>query len=114
MYNFKIEVNKQMISVDKNTADVKWAIGINRIMLNILGLLADTNDTLRRKILSNLQTFIFVFLIFFWSIFPQVLALIKVWGNMTLMFDNMVISIPMSISGLKLIIAWHNKKGYKS
>nr|QNL15006.1 olfactory receptor 62 [Aulacocentrum confusum] len=38
-------------------------------------------------------------------------ALIKVWGNLTLMADNLIISMPIMISELTLLVPWLNKKG---
>ncbi|XP_018399010.1 PREDICTED: odorant receptor Or2-like [Cyphomyrmex costatus] len=44
------------------------------------------------------------------SVIPGILALLRVWGDMVAMADNMQIGLPFSVTVLKFIIMWFHKK----
>ncbi|XP_044583325.1 odorant receptor 43a-like isoform X1 [Cotesia glomerata] len=90
--------------------DVKWAVGLNRAVLKILGVWYYDNQSQWQTITSNFQTFIFVTGIFSFVTFPQTLALIKVWGDLTLIVDNLIVNLPITTCELKIFILWWHKK----
>ncbi|KAL0113211.1 hypothetical protein PUN28_012409 [Cardiocondyla obscurior] len=46
----------------------------------------------------------------FSSVVPGLVALLRVWGDMMAMADNMQIGLPFSVTVLKFIIMWFHKK----
>ncbi|KAG5334010.1 OR4 protein, partial [Acromyrmex charruanus] len=44
------------------------------------------------------------------AVIPGILALLRVWGDMVAMADNMQIGLPFSVTVLKFIIMWFHKK----
>lgn len=91
--------------------DLKWAVGLNRTVLKILGLWYYNNQTRWQTLTFNVQTFIFVIGIFTFVTFPQTLALIKIWGDLTLIVDNLIVNLPITTCELKIFILWWHKKG---
>ncbi|XP_025161024.1 odorant receptor Or2 [Harpegnathos saltator] len=89
--------------------DLEWAIGLNRRMLKIVGLWPlenkDTNVALLSKLqlLFNVATLIFVLIPALWS-------LIRVWGDMMLMIDNLQYTLPLLITALKVSILWSKRE----
>nr|QNL14979.1 olfactory receptor 35 [Aulacocentrum confusum] len=63
-----------------------------------------------KKIGCNIQILIIGITIFVLTTIPQDIALIKVWGNLTLMADNLIISMPIMIRELTLFVPWLHKK----
>ncbi|XP_053593907.1 odorant receptor 43a-like [Microplitis demolitor] len=90
--------------------DLKWAVGLNRTVLKILGLWYYNNQTRWQTLTFNVQTFIFVIGIFTFVTFPQTLALIKIWGDLTLIVDNLIVNLPITTCELKIFILWWHKK----
>ncbi|XP_019698115.1 odorant receptor 43a [Harpegnathos saltator] len=90
--------------------DLEWAIGLNRFMLKIIGLWPPDNRDPREaiksrfRLLYNLITLLFVLAI------PSLASLIRVWGNMILMIDNLIYSLPISIAVFKVCIFWYKQE----
>ncbi|XP_019695886.1 uncharacterized protein LOC105180800 isoform X1 [Harpegnathos saltator] len=90
--------------------DFEWAIGLNRIMLKTVGLwppdTRDTRENIRAKIrlTYNLITLLFILTI------PSLIALIRVWGDMILMIENMMYSIPLLTTVFKVCIIWYKQE----
>ncbi|XP_012215916.2 odorant receptor Or2-like [Linepithema humile] len=86
--------------------DLEWAIGLNRRMLKLVGLWPQ-NSTISYEVifskfclLFNIITLIFVLTI------PALASLIRVWGDMILMIDNLQYTLPLLITILKVSIMW--------
>ncbi|KYN43792.1 Odorant receptor 43a, partial [Trachymyrmex septentrionalis] len=90
--------------------DLDWAIGINRVSLKILGLWPDDKLSRRQKFLADLRAIIIFTTMLCTSVIPGILALLRVWGDMIAMADNMQIGLPFSATVLKFIILWFHKK----
>nr|QNL15003.1 olfactory receptor 59 [Aulacocentrum confusum] len=97
-----------------SAADLEWAISLNRKILKILGLWTYSNETKWQTALSNIQTCFFALGILSFIVFPQTLALIKVWGDLTLIVDNLIINLPATTSVLKILVPWWKKKTFAS
>lgn len=116
MNTSKKEINLQQysssdIGMEQKTADLNFAIGLNRKVLKVLGLWTYPEDSQYQAIGSHLLVIFFTVTMFSFITIPQSLALIKIWGNLTLIIDNLMINIPVTISIFKMIIPWYNKKG---
>ncbi|KAF3054313.1 Odorant receptor 067 [Nylanderia fulva] len=84
--------------------DFVWAIELNRLSLELVGLWPKFDGIAKKNLGSNYRAaFICIMLTFVWGI-PLVHALIRVWGNMTLMIDNLRITLPALMILLKYII----------
>lgn len=94
-----------------NYIDLEWAIGINRISLKILGLWPDDKLNRRQKFLADLRALFIFFTMLCVSVIPGLLALLRVWGDIVAMSDNMQIGLPFLVTAMKFIIMWFHKKG---
>ncbi|XP_025161026.1 odorant receptor 85b-like [Harpegnathos saltator] len=83
-------------------------------MLKIIGLWPPDNRDHRKitksrfRLVYNLTTMFFILTI------PAFAALIRVWGDMILMVDNLIYSLPMTISVFKVCIIWYKQKALVS
>lgn len=99
------------VTKDQKATDLKSAIGLNKKVLKILGLWSYSKESQWQTIRSNFLTIFFLSGIFIFVTFPQTLALIKVWGDLTLVIDNLIINLPTTTSLFKVIISWSKKIG---
>ncbi|XP_019695860.2 odorant receptor 43a-like [Harpegnathos saltator] len=94
--------------------DFKRAIGLNRLMLKIVGLWPPDNRDAHKIVKSrfrfgyNLITLLFILTI------PAFAALVRVWGDMILMIDNLIYTLPLSIIVLKICILWYKQEALAS
>ncbi|XP_050445050.1 odorant receptor 43a-like [Cataglyphis hispanica] len=95
-------------------ADLEWAIGINRFTLEMTGLWPDEKLSRRQKFLANLRAFIIFITLIFVQIIPSIFSLMRVWGDMVAIIDNLQITLPFSICATKIIIMWLRKKDLES
>jgi len=79
-----------------------WAVELNHLGLGLIGLWP-TNATKRRIELDIRVGSIFI-LIMLISGIPSISALVRVWGDLELMIDNLRITLPLIIVSLKLVI----------
>ncbi|XP_011687039.1 PREDICTED: odorant receptor 43a-like [Wasmannia auropunctata] len=90
--------------------DLEWAIGLNRRMLKIIGLWPEESKDQREEILSKLRLLLNVIMLIFVLTIPALMALIKVWGDMVLVIDNLKYTLPLLITVLKVFIMWYKKR----
>ncbi|XP_018407528.1 PREDICTED: uncharacterized protein LOC108783458 [Cyphomyrmex costatus] len=92
------------------SSDFVWAIELHRLGLKLIGLWPSTDEVSKKKFGSNIRVgFIFITVIFVSGI-PLVCALIRVWGDMVLMIDNLRITLPLIVVSFKFIIMrWKRK-----
>ncbi|XP_025073607.1 uncharacterized protein LOC112552487, partial [Pogonomyrmex barbatus] len=91
-------------------ADLEWAIGLNRFMLRIVGLWPQESKNQREELLSKLRLLLHVIMLIFVLTIPALASLIRVWGDMLLMIDNLQFTLPLLITTLKVFIMWYNKE----
>lgn len=91
--------------------DLEWAISLNRLMLKIIGLWPPDNQDERKIIRSKLQLLYNVITMIFVLTIPALASLIRVWGDMMLMIDNLQYSLPLLITLFKICIVWHKQEG---
>ncbi|GAB1864522.1 Odorant receptor [Camponotus japonicus] len=84
--------------------DFVSAVELNRPSLELIGLWPKIDGTSKRSLNPNIRVgFAFITITFF-LIIPVVHALTRVWGDMTLMIDNLRITLPMLTCLLKLVV----------
>ncbi|KAF3054323.1 Odorant receptor 169 [Nylanderia fulva] len=84
--------------------DFMWAIKINRLSLELVGLWPKTDEVAKRRLGSDIRTGFAFIMIAIVSGIPYIHALIRVWGNMALMIDNLRVTIPVITISLELVI----------
>lgn len=84
--------------------DFTWAIELNRLSLELVGLWPKNDEVYKNKFASDFRiVIIFVIMAFIGGI-PLICSLIRVWGDMILMVDNLQITLPYIMVLLKLFI----------
>lgn len=84
--------------------DFIWAVQLNRLGLELIGLWPKSGEVSKNKFASDLRVIIIFVIIGFISGIPLTCSLIRVWGDMILMVDNLQITLPLLVVLLKLVI----------
>ncbi|XP_070170242.1 odorant receptor 13a-like isoform X2 [Polyergus mexicanus] len=94
------------MDVSKSTGykDFVWAVELNHLGLGLIGLWPTTNNTVKRRMKLDIRVGFILILMIFISGVPSVCALVRVWGDLELMIDNLRITLPLFVVALKLII----------
>nr|AQN78421.1 olfactory receptor 19 [Meteorus pulchricornis] len=98
------------MSQNQGIEDYNWAVNEIHLAMKICGIHFD-ND--RSKWLQSLMTLRAIFLasiVINFILFPAIPAMIKVWGHLTLVIDNLIIFIPFVMSICNLFSMWCNRK----
>ncbi|XP_011879515.1 PREDICTED: odorant receptor Or2-like isoform X2 [Vollenhovia emeryi] len=90
--------------------DLKWAIGLNRYLLKIIGLWPEETNDQHAELSSNFWLLLNIIMLIFVLTIPAVVSLIRVWGDMILMIDNLQYTLPLFIAILKVFIMWYKKR----
>lgn len=88
--------------------DFEWAVQMNRISLEVLGLWPKPMQSYREKIMSNLRTFV-AFLMILICIFPAVHSLTRIYSDIMLTVDNLLLTLPFSTCAIRIMILWWKK-----
>ncbi|KAL6266480.1 hypothetical protein P5V15_003329 [Pogonomyrmex californicus] len=88
----------------------EWAVNLNRFTLNLLGLWPKTVRNSRQKLMCNSRVFITLLGMIFLIIIPCIHSLIKIFGDMLLMLDNLQFTLPGISSIIRIIIFWWKKE----
>jgi len=91
--------------------DYNWVVTLNRSCLGLFGVWPEFNETPRRKLMMNVRVIVILNIIIWSSIIPSLHSLIRIWGNITSMIDNLQYTLPLSIAIMKLVLLWRKKKG---
>ncbi|XP_018303736.1 odorant receptor 43a-like [Mycetomoellerius zeteki] len=84
--------------------DFVWAIELNRLGLELVGLWPKTNGAVKNTFVSDLRIGVIFFIVTFLSIIPLLCSLVRVWGDMILIVDNLQVTLPLLVVSLKLIV----------
>ncbi|XP_029168650.1 odorant receptor 22c-like [Nylanderia fulva] len=91
------------ISKSLGYKDFVWAVQLHRLGLDLIGLWPSTDEA-KKSHGSNIRVgFVFV-MVMLGSGVPLIWALIRVWGDMVLMIDNLRITLPLIVVTAKFII----------
>ncbi|XP_070170146.1 odorant receptor 10-like isoform X1 [Polyergus mexicanus] len=92
------------ISESSSYRDFEWAIELNRLTLNWIGLWPTTDKVGTKKLGSDIRMGLTFIAITFFFVIPLVCALMRVWGDMVLMIDNLRVTLPILSVLLKFVI----------
>ncbi|XP_025161011.1 uncharacterized protein LOC112588067 [Harpegnathos saltator] len=84
--------------------DFEWAVRINRFILRIVGLWPSDNHGARAAVDSKFRLLCSFITLFIVLTIPALMSLIKVWGNMILMIENMQYTLPILGAVFKICI----------
>lgn len=85
------------------TSDFEWAVELNRFGLELIGLLPKTGAD-KNSLVSDLRVATVFITTLLSVIIPILWALVRIWGDASLMIDNLQITLPLMIILLKLTI----------
>ncbi|XP_067206072.1 odorant receptor 13a-like [Linepithema humile] len=90
--------------------DFEWAVKLNRIALDLLGLWPKTARNPRQKLLCNLRVLLVFVGLIFGVIIPAVHSLIRIHDDTILMMDNLQLTLPVISSSIRIAIFWWKKE----
>ncbi|XP_011057647.1 PREDICTED: uncharacterized protein LOC105147964 [Acromyrmex echinatior] len=82
--------------------DFVWAIELHRLGLEIIGLWSNS-EKFKKSLWPKIRVGVISILLIFISI-PTICAVMRVWGDMILLIDNLQITIPILIVSVKYVI----------
>lgn len=88
-----------------------WAIELNRFGLELVGLWPKTDETMKDNFVSDLRVCIVFVVVTLLSVIPLIWSLVRVWGDMILMIDNLQVTLPLVVVTLKLLIIRWKRSG---
>lgn len=93
-----------------------WAIKLNRLSLNLIGLWPKTGDGVTMKGFGpDIRVGLTFFIIAIVSGIPLIHALKRVWGDVVLVVDNLRLTLPITVVLLKLVILrWKQRGTFKT
>ncbi|KAL6266476.1 hypothetical protein P5V15_003325 [Pogonomyrmex californicus] len=91
-------------------SDFEWAVQLNRFSLKLIGLWPEENVSSYEKMSSNLRLLCVIITISCVCTTPSLHLLLKVWGDVTAMIDNILFTLPLLTVSLKLLIMWWKKE----
>ncbi|XP_067205196.1 odorant receptor 43a-like isoform X2 [Linepithema humile] len=95
-------------------ADFEWAVQLNRFSLKMIGLWPKETGSSQEKLFSNLRFSCVIIVITCVCTTPSLYLLLKVWGDMMAMIDNILFTLPLLSLTMKLFIMWWKKETLSS
>ncbi|XP_029168668.1 uncharacterized protein LOC114938767 [Nylanderia fulva] len=92
------------ISESSGYRDFEWAIELNRLSLELVGIWPKPDGIVKRRLGPDIRVGFSFIMIVFVSGIPLLHALMRVWGDMPLMIDNLRVTLPMFGVSLELLI----------
>ncbi|XP_070170255.1 odorant receptor 43a-like isoform X3 [Polyergus mexicanus] len=96
------------VSDHSGHADYEWFITLNRVCLRLLGIWPEKDR--RKKWMTDAYVIIILTIIIWSSAIPTFHSLIRIWGDISSMIDNLQYSLPLLISVIKLVVMWQKRK----
>lgn len=91
--------------------DFEWAVKLNRISLELIGLWPKNVKNSRQRFMNNIQV-LFVFIgIIFVILVPSIHSLTRIYNDAMLMMDNLQYTLPGISCSIRIIIFWWKKEG---
>lgn len=81
------------------------------MMLTLMGVWPKNNETKQNKLISNIRTILILNTVICVCFIPAIHALLKIWGDLMSMIDNLQYTLPQLMAIMKLSIMWLRKKG---
>jgi hypothetical protein len=103
-----------MLRLIKIFPGFEWAVKLNRIALELIGLWPMTVQNSRQKLVNNLRVF-FVFIgLTFFILVPAIHSLMKIHHDIMLIIDNLQFTLPVISCSIRIIIFWWKKEGRRN
>ncbi|XP_039312109.1 uncharacterized protein LOC120359270 isoform X2 [Solenopsis invicta] len=90
--------------------DLKWAISLHRNMLQIIGLWPQQTEDQQDKFFLTFRMLLNVFIITSIVTVPALVQLMKVWGDMLQIIDNLQYTLPFLVIELKIFVIWYKRR----
>ncbi|XP_029672544.1 uncharacterized protein LOC115241123 [Formica exsecta] len=76
----------------------------------MLGIWPKNNETKWGKLMTNIRVIIILNIGFWFCIIPSVHSLLKIWGDIMSMIDNLEYTLPLMMATIKFFIMWQKKE----
>ncbi|KAL6442505.1 hypothetical protein ACFW04_002602 [Cataglyphis niger] len=76
----------------------------------MLSIWPENNETKREKLMSNVRVIVLLNIGVWFCIIPSVHSLLRIWGNIMSMVDNLQYTLPCMMATIKFFIMWQKKK----
>lgn len=91
--------------------DYEWAIKLNHLSLNLMGLWPKAAQCNRQKLLCNLRTLVTFLSLTVGILVPSIYTLIGMHGNILLLIDDLQFILAGASCTIRVIIFWWKKEG---
>lgn len=97
----------------KQLLDFVWAVELHRLGLELIGLWPDckTDEAAKKSHGSDIRVGLVFITVILASGIPLIWALLRVWGDMVLMIDNLRITLPLIVVLIKFVIMRWKRTG---
>ncbi|XP_039307775.1 odorant receptor 49b [Solenopsis invicta] len=90
--------------------DFEWAVKLNRITLDFIGLWPQIAQDPRKKFMCNFRVLIVFVAVTFGVLIPSIHSFIRIYGDIMLMIDNLQFTLPAISCTIRIIIFWWKKE----
>ncbi|XP_011861767.1 PREDICTED: uncharacterized protein LOC105558600 isoform X2 [Vollenhovia emeryi] len=90
--------------------DFEWAVILNRMALDFIGLWPKTVQSHRQKLMCNCRVLIVFLGVMFAILVPAIHSLLRISGDIMLMLDNLQFTLPGISCSIRIIIFWWKKE----
>ncbi|XP_011875664.1 PREDICTED: uncharacterized protein LOC105566352 [Vollenhovia emeryi] len=90
--------------------DFEWAVRLNRIALDFIGLWPKTAQNTRQMLMCNFRVLIIFLGLTVGILIPAVHSLIRISGDIMLIMDNLLFTLPGISCALRIGIFWWKKE----
>ncbi|XP_057336174.1 odorant receptor 4-like [Microplitis mediator] len=94
----------------ESSGDYEWAIAMTKLGLKVCGVWPDLQRAKWLRVLISLRVTIATLIVVIFTLIPGLIALTRVWGNMTLIIDNLIITLPFFTAVFKLNVLWYKER----
>ncbi|XP_026826806.1 uncharacterized protein LOC113561442 isoform X3 [Ooceraea biroi] len=97
-------------SIENGHQDLEWAIKLNRISLEVLGLWPKVEEVPREKLKRNLHVLAILLLFVFGVLFPCIHSLIKTHEDIMIVIEHLQGILPIITCVVRIIVFWWKKE----
>ncbi|XP_039307763.1 odorant receptor 43a isoform X2 [Solenopsis invicta] len=90
--------------------DFQWAMKLNRIILDFIGLWPKAAQNSRQKLLCNFRVLVVFLAVTCGVLIPSIHSLIRIYGDIMLMLDNLQFTLPAISCSIRIVIFWWKKE----
>ncbi|CAL1687671.1 unnamed protein product [Lasius platythorax] len=88
----------------------EWAVQLNRIALDLIGLWPEIAQSPRQKLLCDLRVLATFLGVTLGVLIPSIHSLIRIQGDIMLMMDNLQFTLPAVSCSIRIVIFWWKKE----